>query len=83
MFACIPTADNTTSHSIFSSPFAVLTVTIQPFPLVSTASTDASVMILMPDFLKDFSNCFDTSSSSTGTMFGMYSTMVTSVPMAL
>ena len=30
MLASIPTAERTTSHSIFSSPFAVLTVTTQP-----------------------------------------------------
>ena len=46
MLASIPTAERTTSHSIFSSPFAVLTVTTHPFPEVSTDSTEELVLIL-------------------------------------
>ena len=83
MLASIPTAERTTSHSIFSSPFAVLTVTTHPFPEVSTDSTEELVLILIPDFLNDFSNCLETSLSSIGTIVGKYSTTVTSVPIAL
>ncbi len=83
MFAVTPTADKTISASIVSSPFLVLTLTLQPFPLVSTLVTSASVIMLMPLFLKLFANCFETSSSSTGTTLGMYSTTVTSTPIAL
>jgi dihydrolipoamide dehydrogenase len=36
--------------------------------LVSTFSTEELVIILIPDFLKDFSSCLETSSSSTGTI---------------
>ena len=83
MFETTPTAERTTSHSIFSSPLAVLIVTTQPFPEVSTDSTFALVKIEIPAFLSDFSICLETSSSSTGTIFGKYSTIVTSVPIAL
>ena len=36
-----------------------------------------------PDFLKDLCNCFETSTSSSGTRFGINSTIVTSTPIAL
>ncbi len=45
MFAAIPTADNKISASRVTFPFAVFTVATTPFPLVSTLSTDALVMI--------------------------------------
>ena len=61
IFASIPTAERTTSHSIVSSPFFVLTKTLQPSPEVSTDSTEESVLTLIPDFLKDLANCLDTS----------------------
>ena len=79
----IPTADKTISASKISSPFLVLTVAFIPFPEVSTDSTEAFVMTLIPAFLKDRSNCLETSLSSKGTKFGKYSTMITFVPMAL
>ena len=71
------------SHSITSSPLAVFTFTLQPLTDFSTFSTDELVIILMPFFLKVFSNCLETSISSTGTIFGKYSTIVTSTPIAL
>ena len=46
-------------------------------------STAELVITLMPDFLKDLCNCLDTSTSSTGTIFGINSTIVTSEPIAL
>ena len=79
----IPTADKTISASKISSPFLVLTVAFIPFPEVSTDSTEAFVMTLIPAFLKDRSNCLETSLSSSGTRFGKYSTIVTLVPIAL
>ena len=48
-----------------------------------TFSTEELVMIFIPDFLKDRCNCFETSSSSTGTILGIYSTIVTSTPSVL
>ena len=83
IFVLIPTALNTKSASRISSPFLVLTVVLTPFPDVSTLVTSAFVITLIPAFLNDFSICLDTSISSTGTMFGRYSTTVTSVPIAL
>ena len=83
IFDLIPTADNKISASNFISPFLVFTVATTPSPEVSTASTEEFVIILIPAFLKERSNCFDTSISSTGTTFGIYSTMVTSVPIVL
>ena len=80
IFASIPTAESTISHSIVSSPFSVFTFTKQPLPEVSTDSTEEFVLILIPDFLNDFESCFETSTSSIGTMLGKYSTIVTSVP---
>ena len=41
------------------------------------------VITFIPDFLKERSNCLEISTSSTGTIFGINSTMVTSVPIAL
>ena len=83
MLVLIPTALNTTSASITSSPFLVLTVALTPSPDVSTLTTSEEVLILIPFFLKERSNCLDTSSSSTGTILSIYSTMVTSVPIEL
>ena len=83
IFVLIPTAESTISASNISSPFLVFTVAFTPFPEVSTDSTEAFVITLIPDFLKERSNCFETSLSSKGTKFGKYSTMVTFVPMAL
>ena len=62
-------------------PVFVLIVTLQISPLESIVSTEESVKISIPIFLKDFSNCLLTSSSSTGTIFGKNSTIVTLVPM--
>ena len=66
----IPTADNTTSASIISSPFLVFTVAFTVLPEVSTFSTEELVITFIPAFLKERSNCFETSRSSTGTKFG-------------
>ena len=71
------------SHSIDCSPFGVFTVTLQPLPLVSTLVTSEEVITSMPCFLKLFSSCLLTSSSSTGTTLGRNSIKVTFVPMAL
>ena len=64
-------------------PSLVFTLALTPFPEVSTDSTDALVMISIPDFLRDFSKCLEISSSSTGTIFGINSTIVTLVPIVL
>ena len=80
ILAVIPTADKTTSLSIITFPFFVLTFTLHPFPEVSTDSTVDSVMIVIPAFLKERESCFETSSSSIGTISGMNSTRVTLVP---
>ena len=82
-FDFIPTAESTISASKISSPFLVLTLAFIVFPEVSTLSTEEFVITLIPAFLNERSNCFDTSSSSRGTKFGKYSTIVTLVPMAL
>ena len=79
----MPTADKTTSASIISSPLSFLIVAFTPSPVVSTDINSLEVIILIPLFLKDFSNCFDISLSSIGTILGMYSTIVTSVPIEL
>ena len=80
-----PSSMPATSHSITVSAPVLLsfTFTVQPLPEVFTFSTLALVMIVMPDFLKLFSSCLDTSTSSLGTTLGRYSTMVTLVPKAL
>ena len=83
MFAITPTALSTISHSMTSSPFCVLTVTLQPEPEVSTEVTSAEVFMLIPCFFKERPSCFPISLSSTGTTLSIYSTTVTSVPMAL
>ncbi len=83
MLVLIPTADNKISASKTSSPFAVLTNAFTPFPEVSIRSTEEFVITLIPAFFNERSNCFEMSSSSTGTTFGMNSTIVTSVPIAL
>ena len=83
ILASIPTADKTISASNISSPFLVLTDALHVFPEVSTFSTEAFVITFMPAFLNERSNCLEMSTSSTGTIFGMYSTTVTSVPIAL
>ena len=79
----MPTADRTMSASTVSSPFFVLMMTEHFSPVVSTESTSLLVITLMPAFLNERSSCFDTSSSSNGTMLGRNSTSVTFVPMAL
>ena len=79
----IPIAERTMSASKITSPFFVLTTAFTPSPEVSTDSTEEFVITLIFDFLKERSNCFETSISSKGTKFGKNSTMVTSVPMAL
>jgi len=79
----IPTADKIISASKTSSPLDVFTVAFTPLPEVSTLVTSDDVMIFIPFFLKERSNCLETSSSSTGTTFGKNSTIVTSVPMEL
>ena len=83
MLVLIPTALKIMSASRTSSPFLVFTVAFTPFPEVSTEVTSAEVIILMPLFLKERSNCLEISSSSTGTIPGKYSTIVTSVPIEL
>ena len=83
MLVLIPTADNKISASKTSSPLAVFTKALTPLPEVSMRSTDALVMMVMPAFFIERSICFEMSSSSTGTIFGINSTMVTSVPIAL
>ena len=83
MLVFIPTAESTMSASRVSSPFLVFTVAFTPFPDVSTAVTSVEVIIVIPLFLNERSSCLETSSSSTGTIRGMYSTTVTSVPIAL
>ena len=70
MLVFIPTADNKISASKFSSPFFVFTVALTPVPDVSTVSTEEFVIILIPAFFKDRSNCFEISLSSTGTIVG-------------
>ena len=71
-----------TSIAIGDAVKGIMTAVVEVH-ISNTFSREEFVIILIPDFLKDFSSCFDTSSSSTGTILGMYSTMVTSVPMAL
>ena len=83
MFDLIPTAESKISACKVSSPFFVFTVATTPSPEVSTDSTEEFVITLIPAFLIERSNCFETSISSTGTTLGMYSTIVTSVPIAL
>ena len=83
MLVLIPTAESKISASRTSSPFAVLTNALTPAPVVSILSTEELVMILIPAFFKERSICFEMSSSSTGTTFGMNSTIVTSVPIEL
>ena len=83
MLVLIPTAESKISASKTSSPFAVLTNALTPEPVVSIRSTEEVVMILTPAFFMERSICFEMSSSSTGTILGINSTMVTSVPMAL
>ncbi|MNK80547.1 hypothetical protein D3C87_1002680 [compost metagenome] len=80
MLATIPAAESTISASMVCIPEAVLTETLQPAPLVSTDSTLAEVITSIPVFFKLRNNCFETSSSSTGTTFSINSTMVTFVP---
>jgi len=83
IFAAIPTAESRISASNVMFPSLVFTLALTPFPEVSTDSTDALVMISIPDFLRDFSKCLEISSSSTGTIFGINSTIVTLVPIVL
>jgi hypothetical protein len=80
MFVVIPTADKTISASTISSPFGVLMSHPALSFEVSTDSTDEPVITFMPIFLKDLSSCFETSSSSMGTILGKNSTSVTLVP---
>ena len=84
ILATTPTALNTTSaSSVTIEPSCFLTCALTPAPVVSNDSTDALVIISMPCFLYCFSNSLEMSSSSTGTMRGINSTMVTLVPMLL
>ncbi len=83
IFVLIPTADKIISASKTSSPFFVFTVALIPLPDVSTEVTLELVITLIPDFLNERSNCFETSISSRGTILGKNSTTVTSVPIAL
>ena len=63
----------------FVSPSAD-TVTFTPVSVASTDSTLCPTSTLMPRFLNAFSSSALTSSSSSGTMRGSISTMVTSTP---
>ena len=81
MLATTPAAESTMSVSILISPEGVLTVEIQPAPLMSTFSTLEFRWISMPIFLYCFASSLEISSSSTGTTFGINSTIVTLVPM--
>ena len=83
IFVLIPTAERRISASSTSSPLAVFTNAFTPLPEVSTLVTSAEVIMLIPDFLRLFSNCLEMSSSSTGTILGINSTIVTSVPIVL
>ena len=83
IFVLIPTADKTISAEISSSPSFVLMVALTLLPLVFTFVTSALVKTFIPLFVKLLSICFEISSSSTGMILGIYSTRVTSVPMAL
>ena len=83
IFVLIPTADNIMSALIVSSPLEFLTFAVTPFPEVSTDNTSEDVITFIPLFLNDFSNSFEISLSSTGTIFGKYSTIVTLVPIEL
>ena len=79
----IPTAESKISDSIISSFPLDLTDAKTLFFFFSTEITSDEVMIFMPFFLNDFSNSLETSTSSKGTIFGMYSITVTSLPMLL
>ena len=83
IFVLIPTAESKISASRTTSPLAVFTNAFTPAPVVSMRSTDEFVITVIPDFFNDFSICLEISSSSTGTTFGMNSTIVTSVPIEL
>ena len=83
IFVLIPTADNIISALRVSSPLEVLTFAVTPFPDVSTDNTSEDVITFIPLFLNDFSNSFEMSLSSIGTILGKYSTIVTSVPIEL
>ena len=80
IFAAIPTAESTISASKVTFPLAVFTLAFTPSPEVSRDSTEAFVITSIPAFFRDFSKCLETSSSSTGTIFGINSTTVTLVP---
>ncbi len=78
MFVLIPTAEVRSSASKTSCPLAVFTNALTPFPVCHSFSTEEFVIMLIPDFFIERSICFEISSSSTGTTFGMNSTTVTS-----
>ena len=80
----IPAADKTISASFTSiSPFLFRMLIFNSSPVVSTLSTVDLTITSMPAFLKERAICLETSSSSTGNTFGINSTKVTFVPMAL
>ena len=76
-----PTATSTFSASFTCGlPFASVKVTLTPASVCSTLSTFAPVFTSMPRFLKSRVSSLEISSSSTGTMRGRNSRIVTSAP---
>ena len=83
MLDWMPTADSTTSAVRVSAPFLPSISTSQsPSALTFTAFTVVEVSTVARSLRNARSMVFDTSSSSSGIMRGMYSTMVTRTPSA-